>query len=123
MSAPGIPVLDLATATAAELLAGLQSSSCVFLTGVPALGEPLRQLLVAVREFYALPAGEKDRVRWDGVGPWVGWQPLYEGEGPRALPLERYEFALPAPGDFPTTLPGPRLSASGRPNRPGSPWP
>lgn len=100
MSIPAIPVLDVVELTPAELLAGLQSSSCVFLRGLPALGEPLRRMLAAAREFYALPETEKDRVRWNGVAPWAGWQPLYEQEGPRALPLERYEFALPAPEGF-----------------------
>lgn len=96
-----VPVLDFSTVTPPQLLAGLQSSSCVFLTGVSAVGEPLRRLLATARDFYALPRPEKDRVRWNGTGPWAGWQPLYEGDGPRALLMERYEFALPAPGGFP----------------------
>jgi isopenicillin N synthase-like dioxygenase len=97
---PEIPLFDIATVTPAELLAGLQSSSCVFLTGIAALGEPLTRMLRTAREFYGLSDTEKELVRWDGVSEWAGWQPLHHGEGPKALLLERYEFALPAPDGF-----------------------
>jgi isopenicillin N synthase-like dioxygenase len=98
---PQIPVLDARALTADALLSGLQASSCVFLTGVEALGETLATMLATAREFYALEPAEKSAVRWDGTGPWAGWQPLYEGDGPNALLMERFEYALPAPDRYP----------------------
>ncbi|TNC20455.1 2OG-Fe(II) oxygenase family protein [Amycolatopsis alkalitolerans] len=95
-----VPVLDLATATGAELVAGLQSSSCVFLTGMATFGADLAAMLASARAFFALPEREKSPVRWDGTGPWQGWQPVYDS-GPAASPMERFELALPDPDPFP----------------------
>lgn len=97
-----IPLLAFDSLTPEALLAGLQSASCVFLTGIPALGQPLAHLLDTARTFFSLPSANKGLVRWSGDGEWAGWQPLFEGAGPQALLLERYELALPAPEGYPT---------------------
>lgn len=88
-----IPILDLTLATPADLVAALQSSSCIFLSnhGVPA--PVYADLLQTAADFYALPEAEKQAVQWSGQGPWRGWQPVYAG-GPNALLLERFEIAL-----------------------------
>jgi isopenicillin N synthase-like dioxygenase len=90
------PVIDLTRATPAELVSGLQLSSCVFLTNHGLSGDALAALLSTGRDFFALPTERKAAVRWSGEGPWRGWQPVYDG-GPQALLLERFEVAL-APG-------------------------
>lgn len=74
----------------------------MFLTGVPALGQPPTHLLDTAPEFFAPSPQDKAAVRWSGEGAWSGWQPLFDGAGPQALLLERYERALPAPDGFPT---------------------
>jgi isopenicillin N synthase-like dioxygenase len=100
--AANIPVVDIAVATGDQLVAGLQRNSCVFLTGLESFGPLLDGVLASSRDFFSRPAGEKERVRWSGEGPWQGWQPVYEG-GPDALLLERFELALPDPDGYATT--------------------
>jgi isopenicillin N synthase-like dioxygenase len=88
-----VPTLDLAVATPLELVDALVSSSCVFITGHGLTDFELAGLLATGAEFYALPEDEKAVVRWPGDGPWLGWQPVYQG-GPSALLLERFEVRL-----------------------------
>jgi isopenicillin N synthase-like dioxygenase len=97
-----IPVLDLSATTSAELVAGLQSSSCVFLTGLDSFSQDLADLMASAQAFFALPEEEKRAVRWSGTGPWQGWQPVYDS-GPAASPMERFEVALPDPDGFGST--------------------
>jgi isopenicillin N synthase-like dioxygenase len=94
-----IPVLDLSATAGSELVADLQSSSCVFLTGLGTFGPDLAAMMASSRAFFDLPEREKLAVRWSGTGPWQGWQPVYES-GPTASPLERFEVALPDPDGF-----------------------
>lgn len=104
MATPTIPTIDLASATGAELVEALTTSSCCFLVGHGA-EEPIARVLETSRAFFALPRAEKDRVGWDGVLPWQGFQPVHEG-GPQALLLERFEVNL---------TPGGHVDAAGRP--------
>lgn len=94
-----IPLLDLSSTTGAELVDGLRSSSCVFLTGLGTFGTDLAALMASARTFFALPEQEKEAVKWSGTGPWQGWQPVYDS-GPAASPMERFEVALPDPEAF-----------------------
>lgn len=90
-----IRLIDMTTATGSELVQGLQSSSCVFLTGLGAIPEQLASMLAATRRFFALDEAEKERVRWSGEVPWQGWQPLYSAPAGQAMPMERFEVILP----------------------------
>jgi isopenicillin N synthase-like dioxygenase len=94
---PTVPVIDVVTATPAELVAGLCSSSCVFLINHGLTDDVLSAMLATGQDFYARPEAEKAAVRWSGAGPWRGWQPVYDG-GPQALLLERFEVALASGG-------------------------
>jgi isopenicillin N synthase-like dioxygenase len=96
-----IPVIDLSRAPGAELVAGLQSSSCVLLTGLGAIPDQARAAVAASDAFFELSDAEKKQVQWSGVGEWSGWQPLYAAGGD-ALALERYEVALADPETFDT---------------------
>jgi isopenicillin N synthase-like dioxygenase len=97
----GIPVIDLSRASGAELVAGLQSSSCVLLTGLGAIPDQARAAVAASDAFFELSEAEKRQVQWSGAGEWSGWQPLYAAGGD-ALALERYEVALADPETFDT---------------------
>lgn len=97
-----VPTIDLRTAAADDLVAGLQQSSCVFLTGVPWFGDALDAMLAASRRFFARPEEDKEAVQWDGTGLWQGWQPVYKGSQ-APLPMERYELTLPDPSGYGST--------------------
>jgi isopenicillin N synthase-like dioxygenase len=102
MSAPAaIPVIDLATATGDELVAGLQKNSCVFLTGLGTIPAELEAMLTVTRTFFDQSEEQKSSFQWNGTGKWQGWQPVYSGKS-GAAPMERFEVALPDPADFPT---------------------
>jgi isopenicillin N synthase-like dioxygenase len=94
-----VPIIDLASASGDELVAGLQANSCVFITGIPLFTERLAGLLGTARAFFDQPENDKAAVQWDGTGPWQGWQPVYRG-GSGAAPMERFELALPDPAHY-----------------------
>lgn len=97
MEQASIPVIDLRTASAADLVDGLINASCVFLVGhgIPTV---VREAVLATSDrFFTLPRTEKAKVEWPGDGPWYGWQPVFESS-PTAELLERYELRL-KPGD------------------------
>jgi isopenicillin N synthase-like dioxygenase len=94
-----IPTIDLSIATGADLVAGLQANSCVFLTGIEHFDDLLGAMLAAGREFFDQPESSKQAVQWDGTGAWQGWQPVYSG-GSGAAPMERFELALPDPDGY-----------------------
>jgi isopenicillin N synthase-like dioxygenase len=96
-----VPVIDLTTASGADLVAGLQSSSCVLLTGLGSIPDEARAAVEASQAFFGLSEEQKKQVQWSGEGPWSGWQPLYAAETNR-YPLERYEVALADPKTFDT---------------------
>ncbi|HEY3738067.1 MAG TPA: 2OG-Fe(II) oxygenase family protein [Jatrophihabitans sp.] len=97
-----IPFIDATSATGDELVAGLRHSSSVFLSGLPWLASSLDSLMRSSRDFFDLPETEKVAYQWDGVPPWQGWQPLYQGGTgtTSAAPMERFEVALPNPDAF-----------------------
>lgn len=102
MSAPvDIPIIDLATATGDELVAGLQGNSCVYLTGLGSIPADLEAMLTASRGFFDQSEEKKSSFQWSGTGKWQGWQPVYSGKS-GAAPMERFEVALPDPADYPT---------------------
>ncbi len=108
-----VPVVDLSAPDAgAELVAALGSHASALLVG-HGVDPALRQRVIELsREFFALPEDEKERVRWDGTGPWSGWQPVYRGAteltGDRVPDLvERFECQeLETFEGWPTDPPG-----------------
>jgi isopenicillin N synthase-like dioxygenase len=96
-ASPTIPVLDLATVTGHELLTGLRSASCVFLTGLAAVPAEVDAVVATADAFFGQDEETKAQVQWSGQGAWAGWQPLYAQERADALLLERFEVTLPAP--------------------------
>ncbi|MDT0498122.1 2-oxoglutarate and iron-dependent oxygenase domain-containing protein [Algiphilus sp. W345] len=90
-----VPVIDLQTASAEDLVNALIAASCVFVVGH---GIPTAEREAVVRtgdQFFALPRDEKQKVIWPGDGPWYGWQPVNES-GPKADLHERFEVRLAA---------------------------
>ncbi|MCU1455056.1 MAG: 2OG-Fe(II) oxygenase [Acidimicrobiales bacterium] len=70
-----IPVVDLRTASSGEVADVLVDASCMLIVG-HGVSADLRQRMTDVSiEFFDLPTPEKERVRWDGLGVWNGWQP------------------------------------------------
>jgi isopenicillin N synthase-like dioxygenase len=96
-----VPVSDLSIAAGEDLVTGLQQTSCVFLTGLASIPSELEAVMLTSRAFFSLSDTEKKLVEWSGTGEWAGWQPLYASGG-AALPLERFEVALPNPDNFVT---------------------
>jgi isopenicillin N synthase-like dioxygenase len=94
-----IPVISMATATGADLVRGLQQSSCVLLDDLGPVAGQAHAAVAESRAFFDLPEQEKRRIQWSGEGEWAGWQPLYEA-GTEGLALERFELALPDPAGF-----------------------
>jgi isopenicillin N synthase-like dioxygenase len=97
-----VPVIDLSQASGADLVAGLQSSSCVLLSGLGSIPDEARAAVAVSEAFFALSEEQKKQVQWSGIGEWSGWQPLYAAETNR-YPLERYEVALTDPKTFDTS--------------------
>jgi isopenicillin N synthase-like dioxygenase len=96
-ASPTIPVLDMATLTGRQFVAGLQATSCVFLTGIAAIPTEVDAVVSTADAFFAQDEETKAQVQWSGQGTWAGWQPLYAHERADALLLERFEVTLPAP--------------------------
>jgi isopenicillin N synthase-like dioxygenase len=97
-----VPIVDLSVASGAELVAGLQSSSCVLLTGLGSVPDEARAAVEASAGFFEQSEAEKALVQWSGEGAWSGWQPLYAATGADVRVLERYEVALADPKTFAT---------------------
>lgn len=75
-----MPVVDLSTADAGPaLIAALHSHASALLVGHGVDPALRRRVIELSRAFFALPEDDKERVRWDGTGPWSGWQPVYRG--------------------------------------------
>src|ERR1700722_16241764 len=100
--ATALPLLDLNTATSAQLADALIRSSCAFVVGHgvdPGLHD---QMIEVSRTFFDRPPEEKALVRWPGDGQWGGWLPVFQGgrdlngDGPPEL-LEKFEIQLPRP--------------------------
>ncbi len=96
---PTVPVIDLTTASGEDLVAGLQSTSCVLLTGLGDIPRLAEAVIATSDDFFRRPVDEKELVQWDGTGQWSGWQPVYAA-GDQARALERFEIALPNPATF-----------------------
>ncbi len=75
-----VPVVDLgAPGAGSALVDALRSHASALLVGHGVDPHLRRAALDRSREFFALPTEAKALVRWDGTGPWSGWQPVYEG--------------------------------------------
>ncbi len=75
-----VPVIDLGSSDAgAQLVSALRTHASALLVNHGVDLDLRREVIELSREFFALPAEEKAQVRWDGTGPWSGWQPVYEG--------------------------------------------
>lgn len=75
-----VPVVDVSAPDAgAALVAALATHASALLVGHGVDLDLRREVIELSREFFALPVDEKEQVRWDGTGPWSGWQPVYEG--------------------------------------------
>jgi isopenicillin N synthase-like dioxygenase len=75
-----VPVVDLsAPGAGAALLAALRTHASALLVNHGVDLDLRREVIELSRQFFALPEQEKERVRWDGTGPWSGWQPVYQG--------------------------------------------
>ena len=78
-SAP-VPVVDLESSDAGGALVDALRSHASALLVNHGVDPALRRRVVDLsRAFFALPEAEKEAVRWDGTGPWSGWQPVYAG--------------------------------------------
>ena len=96
---PPVPVIDLTSASGDDLVRGLQSTSCVMLTGLGDIPQLAGAVIATSDDFFTRPVKEKALVQWDGTGQWSGWQPVYAA-GDQARALERFEIALPNPASF-----------------------
>jgi isopenicillin N synthase-like dioxygenase len=77
-----LPVVDLSAPHAGpDLIDALRSHASALLVNHGVDPELRRSVIELSRAFFARPEAEKARVRWDGTGPWSGWQPVYEGAG------------------------------------------
>ena len=75
-----VPVVDLSARDAgSELISALGTHASALLVNHGVDLDLRREVIELSRTFFALPEDEKDRVRWDGTGPWSGWQPVYQG--------------------------------------------
>ncbi len=96
--APQVPLLDLDHASPAELLAALQSSSCLFVTGALVPAALAREVKATSDVFFKLPEAQRQAVAWSGRGAWQGWQSMRaevtEAELPYADLVERFELRL-----------------------------
>ena len=92
-AAPQIPLLDLDRATPAELLAALQSSSCLFVTGALVSAARAPEIRAAAEAFFHLPEVLRQAVAWSGRGAWQGWQRMQaesDADRPDADLVERF---------------------------------
>lgn len=75
-----VPVVDLSQPDAgAALVVALGTHASALLVGHGVDPALRRRVIDLSRRFFALPEPVKEAVRWDGHGPWSGWQPVYAG--------------------------------------------
>lgn len=93
-----VPTIDLDTTSAKELVGHLSKNTCVIVTGGHGVSPELaRDMFGISRQFFNLTEEEKENVKWDGQGEWLGWLPIGSTDVGTGAPLlvEKFELNLP----------------------------